>query len=61
MKYEEAINDISFETTKLGTFVATTDRNIALIYFLIALGSAVGAGAIITGIVVGVKKAKGKI
>ncbi|MBS7403948.1 MAG: hypothetical protein KIG13_01460, partial [Eubacteriales bacterium] len=61
MQYEEAINDISFETTKLGTFVATTDRNIALIYFLIALGSAVGAGAIITGIVVGVKKAKGKI
>lgn len=61
MNYEETINDISFETTKLGTFVATTDRNVALIYFLIALGSAVGAGAIIAGIVVGVKKSKGKI
>lgn len=61
MNYEETINEISFETTKLGTFVATTDRNVALIYFLIALGSAVGAGAIIAGIVVGVKKSKGKI
>ena len=59
--YEETINDITFETTKLGTFVATTNRNVALIYFLIVLGSAVGAGGIITGIVVGVKKSKGKI
>lgn len=61
MTYEETIQNISFETTKLGTFVTTTNKNVALTYFLIALGCAVGVGGIITGIVVGVKKSKGKI
>lgn len=61
MNHEETVSNVTFETTKLGTFVAATDKNVALIYFLIALGSAVGVGAIITGIVVGVKKSKGKL
>lgn len=61
MNHEETVSEVTFETTKLGTFVAATNKNVALIYFLIALGSAVGVGAIITGIVVGVKKSKGKL
>lgn len=61
MTHEETISEVIFETTKLGTFVAATNKNVTLIYFLIALGCAVGVGAIITGIVVGVKKSKGKL